>query len=71
MLLALFQVARLLISRKLQNQERDDTDLVRLAELLEALMRLLVAPVLVRVQLPGQHIVRPLNLLWRGILQQS
>ncbi len=46
------------------------TDLVCLAKLLEALVRLLVAPVFVGMQLAGQHVVCPLNFLRRGILQE-
>lgn len=45
--------------------------LICLAKLLKALVRLLITRVLVRVKLPGQHIVCPLHLLWRGILQSA
>ena len=45
--------------------------LICLAKLLKALVRLLITRVLVRVKLPGQHIVCPLHLLWRSILQSA
>ena len=45
--------------------------LICLAKLLKALVRLLITRVLVRVKLPGQHIVCPLHLLWRSILHNA